>query len=144
MPSNRLEPNAMNILRKSLAGVITGGAANGQVMSVEFVWERQHPLIVNAIYSRPGGPSWVIGRGLIADGLREKSGEGSVTVAPGPVGTGLLLTVRGAGGPLTVFFPGGIIDMGIFLTATYRAVPRHPDIAADLDRELARIFGDAA
>ena len=134
----------MNTLRKSLGSVITSGTANGQQVSVEFVWERQHPLIVHAIYSLPGKPSWVIGRDLIADGLRGKSGEGSVTIAPGPVGSGLLLTVRGVGGALTVFFPGGITDLGTFLTATYREVPRHYDIAADLDRELARIFGEAA
>jgi Streptomyces sporulation and cell division protein, SsgA len=132
----------MNMLRKSLRGVITSRTANGEPVSVELVWERQHPLIVHAIYSLPGGPSWVIGRDLIANGLRKKSGEGFVTIAPGPVGSGLLLTVRGAGTSLTVFFPGGVIDMGNFLTATYREVPRHPDIAADLDRELARIFRD--
>jgi hypothetical protein len=135
----------MNMLRKSLRGVITSGAATGdQVVSVEFVWERQHPLLVHAIYSRPGGPSWVIGRDLIADGLRAKSGEGFVTVAPGPVGSGLLLSVRGGGTSLTVFFAGGITDMGNFLTATYREVPRHHNIAPDLDRELAKILGDAA
>lgn len=134
----------MNILRKSLSGVIISRTDSGEPMSVELVWERQHPLIVHAIYLRPGGPSWVIGRDLIADGLRAKSGEGFVTVAPGPVGSGLLLTVRGVSASLTVFFPGGVIDMGNFLTATYREVPRHHDIAADLDRELARIFGDAA
>jgi len=135
----------MNILRKSLRGVITNGTARGQRVSVEFVWERQHPLIVQARYSLPDSPSWVIGRDLMANGLREKSGEGSVTVAPGPVSRGLLLTVRGVGGSLTVFFPGGITDMGNFLTATYRKVllPHH-DIAADLERELAKIFRDAA
>lgn len=134
----------MNVLRKSLRGVVTRGTANSRQVSVDFLWERQHPLIVHAIYSLEGGRSWVIGRDLIADGLREKSGVGSVTVAPGPVGSGLLLTVRGAGESLTVFFPGGVIDVGTFLTATYREVPRHHDIAADLDRELARIFREAA
>lgn len=134
----------MNILRKTLRGVITSRAANGQPVSVELVWERQHPLIVHAIYSQPGRPSRVIGRDLIADGLRKKSGEGFVTIAPGPVGSGLLLTVREAGTSLTVFFPGGVIDMGNFLTATYREVPRHHNIAADLDHELARIFTDTA
>ncbi|HEX6454211.1 MAG TPA: SsgA family sporulation/cell division regulator [Trebonia sp.] len=122
----------------------TSSTANGEPVSVELVWERQHPLIVRATYSLPGEPSWVIGRDLIADGLRKRSGEGFVTVTPGPVGSGLLLTVRRAGTSLTVFFPGGVIDMGNFLTATYRVVPRHHDIAADLDRELARIFEDTA
>jgi hypothetical protein len=134
----------MNTLKKSLRGIITSGATNGQQVSIEFVWEKQHPLIVHAIYSLPGKPLWVIGRDLIADGLRGKSGEGFVTVAPGPAGGGLRLTVRGTGGSLTVFFPGGITDMGTFLTATYREVPRHHDIAADLDRELAKIFAEAA
>jgi hypothetical protein len=135
----------MNVLTKSLRGVITSGTGNGQRVSVEFVWERQHPLLVKATYSPQAGPSCVIGRDLIAAGLREKSGEGFVTVAPGPVGSGLLLTVRGTGAsPLTVFFPGGITDMGIFLTATYREVSRQHDIAADLDGELARIFSEPA
>src|SRR5262249_9136764 len=112
---------------------------------VEFVWERQHPLIVHATCSHPAPGSWVIGRDLIADGLRAKSGDGFVTVAPGPVGSGLLLTVREAGAPaLTVFFAGGLIDMGNCLTATYRLVPRHHDIADDLDAELARIFSEPA
>lgn len=134
----------MNIFRKSLRGVIISGSASGRQVSVEFVWEKRHPLIVHAVYSLRGGPSWVVGRDLIADGLRGKSGEGSVTVEQGPVGCGLLLTVRGSGESLTVFFPGGITDMGNFLTATYREVPRHHGITADLDRELARIFADAA
>lgn len=134
----------MNILKKSLRGVILRGATNAQQVSVEFMWERRHPLIVQAIYWLGGDTSWVIGRDLIADGLRERSGEGSVTVEPGPAGSGLMLTVRGEGGSLTVFFPGGVIDVGNFLSATYREVPRHHDISADLDDELARIFGKAA
>jgi hypothetical protein len=134
----------MNTLRRNLGGVITSGAASGQQVSVEFVWERRHPLIVHAAYSTPGTGSWVIGRDLLADGLRDKSGEGSVTVKPAPTRSGLLLTVRGAGVSLTAFFPGGITDMGTFLTATYREVPRHHDITDDLDHELAKIFEEAA
>ena len=134
----------MNMIRRSLRGVVASGSANGRQVSVEFLWQRRHPLMVHAAYSMPGAESWIIGRDLLADGLRGKSGEGSVTVAPGPGGSGLLLTVRGAGGSLTVFFPGGVTDMGIFLAATYQEVPRHHDIAADLDRELARIFRDTA
>jgi hypothetical protein len=125
--------------------LVLGGSADVLVPAT-LAYDSASPFAVSAVFhTSEGDVTWVFGRDLLEDGLRDPVGQGDVAVWPSHATGHRVVCVSLASPSGSALLEADESDLVAFLDASFAVTPMGTEMdGLDLDAELAALLGDGS
>jgi hypothetical protein len=124
--------------------VLVLGGERTVAVPASLMYAASNPYAVTTVFrTSDGDVTWVFGRDLLEDGLREAVGEGDVVVWPSPDGVDDVVYLSLASPSGSALLEADAAALRLFLDQAYLVVPRGCESDhLDMDAEIADLLGD--
>ena len=124
--------------------VLVLGGERTVAVPASLMYAASNPYAVTTVFrTSDGDVTWVFGRDLLEDGLREAVGEGDVVVWPSPDGVDDVVYLSLASPSGNALLEMDAAALRLFLDQSFLAVPQGNESRyLDIDAEIADLLGD--